>query len=117
MSRIKWTGDRQVQQRMRDYGDQVKRAKIAVANYWAPVIETYAKTHRPWMDRTGNARAALHAFVQELSNDTVALYLSHGVDYGLWLEIKYAGRYAIIMPTLQAHYDEVGKMLRGIFGR
>ncbi|MDQ7034353.1 MAG: hypothetical protein Q9P01_05810, partial [Anaerolineae bacterium] len=58
----------------------------------------------------------LHAWVDELSNDTVRLYLSHGlVDYGIYLETKYAGRYAIIWPTIQRHLPEIQKMLQEIF--
>ncbi len=114
-ARIEWSGDDVVRANMAAYGQRVQAAKLAVANYWAPVLEAYAKENAPWTDRTGNARQALHSFVRELSSDTVALYLSHGMSYGVFLELRWAGRYAVILPTLQQHYGAVAQMLRDIF--
>ena len=114
--RVEWSNTRDVREGMERYRKDVKRAIRQVAEYWKPVIETYAREHAQWTDRTGNARRGLHSFVEELSEDTVALYLAHGMDYGLHLELKYAGKYAIILPALEAHYGEIGRMLKGIFG-
>jgi len=115
--RIQWSGDREVRLRMDQYGRDVSRTIHRVAQYWQPVLEAYAKDHAPWTDRTGNARQSLHTFIEELSADTVALYLAHGVDYGVHLETMGAGKYSIIAPTLRAHYSQIADMLRGIFGR
>jgi len=134
-TRIEWTGTAQQRQAMAQYGVQVRQAVIRVGNYWAAVIEAEAKRRATWQDRTSNARQALRAYVNssapekfgagqygypnpnDLARDTVALYLSHGMEYGIHLETKYQGRYAIIMPTLQRHYPMISKMLREIFGR
>ncbi len=115
-SSVKWSGERQVVARLAVYEKKVLEAVRGVADYFAPVVEAYAKDHAPWKDETGNARQALHGFVEELGRDVVALYLAHGMDYGIFLERRWAGKYAIILPTLQAHYGEVAKMLEGIFG-
>lgn len=112
---VRWDGDDRVVRNMAVYGERVRQAVRAVADYWAPVIEAYAKDNAAWTDRTGNARQSLHAFVEQLSRDSVALYLAHGVEYGKWLELAHAGRYAIILPALQAHYGPIGEMLRGMF--
>lgn len=98
------------------YGERVSRAVRMVAGYYAPVLESYAKTNASWTDRTSNARQSLHTFVEELGRDTVALYLSHGMNYGIHLEMRYAGRYAIIWPTIEAHVGAIGRMLQGVFG-
>jgi hypothetical protein len=113
---VKWNGERAVVARMAVYEKKVLEAVRGVADYFAPILEAYAKDHAPWTDETGNARQGLHGFVQELAKDVVAVYLAHGMDYGIHLERRWAGKYAIILPTLQAHYGEVAKMLQGIFG-
>lgn len=114
---IRWYGIEEMQMNIRRYGDAVHFAVVQVANYWAPVIETFAKNNAPWTDRTANARQSLHAWVEELSKDTVNLYLSHGVSYGIFLEVRFAGQYAIIWPTLEQHLEPIAQMLRGIFGQ
>ncbi len=114
--RVDWGGtDKIVARNMGLYGQRAKNAAKSVANYWAPIVEAYAKENANWTDQTANARQTLHAFVDDAANDAVAIYLSHGMDYGLWLEIANSGKYAIILPALEAHYDPIIKMLREIF--
>ena len=115
-SSIQWRGTVDMGRNCTIYGNKVIEAVNQVAAYFAPVLETYAKREAPWQDRTSNARQTLHAWTEQLSKDAVALYLSHGMYYGKFLESKYAGRYAIIWPTIQAHLGEILKMLKGIFG-
>ena len=102
--------------KMDDYGMKVQQAKVAVATYFAPIIETYAKTYARWEDQTGNARQGLHAWVEEESEEVVKLFLAHGVEYGLWLEVRWAGKYAIIWEALSASLNDIAEMLQGIFG-
>jgi uncharacterized alkaline shock family protein YloU len=47
------------------------------------------------------ARDGLDVDVYE-EGQTVNIALYHTVDYGLWLEVIQGGRYAVIMPTLEA---------------
>lgn len=113
---MNWAGDAQVLSAMDAYGDKVQRAVRQIADYWAGVMEAYAKQNAPWTDQTANARQALHAFVEDVSSDgSVALYLSHGMDYGLWLEIRWAGRYAIIWPTIEEHIPQIRAMVQRVF--
>lgn len=97
-----------------NYSQDVLDAIEEVALYLAPILEGHAKLTAPWQDRTGNARQSLFAVV-DVARDIVTLYLSHGMEYGLWLEVRYAGRYAVILPTLQAHYSMIDDMLQDIF--
>lgn len=60
----------------------------------------YARTNAPWDDRTGDARAGLEAEYVE-DDFTLNLVLYHTVDYGPWLEIRWGGKYAVILPTLE----------------
>jgi len=93
------------------YGDRVLQAAYAVATYMALVIEAYARQNARWTDRTGNARAGLHTLV-DVAAELVVIYLTHGVDYGKYLETIAAGKWAIIMPALQAHYGQVMQMFQ-----
>jgi len=121
---------------IRQYGDKIKQAVVAVALFIGARMEAYAKANAPWTDRTANARQGLFYAVgseagdevsgsanlsgQEseaisVGKDIVALYLSGSMSYQVFLELCNAGKYAIIMKTMEAHYNELMQMLRGIF--
>lgn len=112
---VQWDGLEAMKARIEEYGRRCHQAVIAVCVYIAPIIETYAKQNARWTDRTSNARQGLNAFVQEISQDIVRIYLAGGVDYQIWLEVRWAGKYAIIWESLQAHFDTITKMLQDIF--
>lgn len=59
----------------------------------------YMKSNAPWEDQTGQARAGLTAEVFATDND-LGLLLYDVEDYEVWLEIRWGGRYAIIIPTM-----------------
>ena len=78
--------------------DDVAAEEFEIA---AREVETYAKANAVWSDRTGQARAGLRAWADHYGN-VVSVTLSHGVDYGYWLEVIQNGRFAIIRPTIEA---------------
>lgn len=114
-AKLEWRGTVEMGRNCTIYGNKVIEAVNQVALYFAPVLETYAKANKKWVDRTGNATQSLHSFVEMFSKDAVHLILSHGVFYGIFLESKYASRYSIIWPTLQAHLQAIFKMVKDIF--
>lgn len=61
-------------------------------------IEAWLKANAPWKDDTGEARRQL--FCRVLTDSIVSIEMGHGVSYGLWLELKNSGKYAIIGPAL-----------------
>lgn len=67
----------------------------------AAAVLDYAQANAPWSDRSGLARSGLGTDVYE-EDGNVNLVLFHTVDYGIWLETIQSGRFAIIMPTLEA---------------
>lgn len=87
-------------------------AEIAtIVDYSATRAEAYARENAPWTDRTGNARSGLftapfHAFGSNHGYD-----ISHSVPYGIYLETRWEGRYAIIEPTVQAMGPELMSMV------
>ena len=59
------------------------------------------KANRPWTDRTNMAKTLLDAKVSQPDANTIRITLSHGVEYGIWLELAHGKNYAIIEPTIR----------------
>lgn len=123
---VKWTGDEQLKRNMKEYGRLVNKAVEDLALVYAEAIQTEARNNAPWTDQTSNARQTLRAYINkkapagypnphQMARDTVVLYLSHGMDYGKWLEIANGGKYSIIMPTLERYYPQVMASVKRIF--
>lgn len=70
-------------------------------------LENYAKQNRPWTDRTGAARQRLKGTVDHPTQVEWVITLSHGVDYGIYLEFAHERKYAIIYPTLQLKSQDI----------
>lgn len=79
---------------------RVDAAVDLVFDYAVATAETAMRTNAPWHDRTGNARAGLGAIHNADPMRSHTLTLFHSVSYGIWLELRWSGRYAIIGPTL-----------------
>lgn len=85
---------------MYDYYERRTRALIRrVLQFWRPQIVAWMKTNAAWTDQTGQARKRLHAEIEEMVNE-LAIVLDHGMDYGVFLELKNAGKFAIIGPAV-----------------
>jgi hypothetical protein len=78
---------------------KVRRAALITAHHMAPQVEAYMKNNAPWTDRTGNARNGLAARAYE-SGKEIGIVLYHQVSYGIWLEVRFSGKNAIINPTI-----------------
>ena len=86
-----------------------ERAETAILMYGknqSKELESYAKRNAPWTDRTTMARKSLRGDAMKIENG-VRITLSHGVEYGLWLELANEKRYAIIKPTIEAKGKDV----------
>lgn len=73
-----------------------------IAQEFARDLVAYAQLNAPWNDRTGDARAGLSTEVEVAIRDEILVSLFHTVDYGIWLEVRWGGKYAIIDPTIEA---------------
>jgi hypothetical protein len=98
------------------YGQHVERAMLEAAENLARQAEMEMRRDAPWQDQSGEARRALDAKAWQSPDGNVTLTLAHGVDYGVYLEFKNGGRYAIVGPTLQRLYPELEAAMRDIFG-
>ncbi|AXN43467.1 hypothetical protein MM1218R_01519 [Mycobacterium marinum] len=82
--------------------------------------EAYMKEHAPWRDSTGNRKDRVPGAARSGLNTTTSLEFSHksitfshGVDYGIWLEIENNGKDQIIMPSVAVMAKRLMKSLRG----
>ena len=83
----------------------------------AAKLKADMQINRPWTDRTGMAKARLDTVVSQPDNNTVRITLSHGVSYGIWLELAHEKNYAIIGPTIQREGPKITDELKGIMDR
>jgi hypothetical protein len=99
--------------RLRAFPLAMDSALAAFTAYEAPQVEAYMKQHAPWTDRTGNARSGLRADpFGNASQRGIVIY--HTMPYGIWLEVRFNGRYAIINPTLLAEGRRIMGDLRDL---
>ena len=69
-------------------------------DYMEPRASSKMRENATWVDRTGNARNGLFADHLKIPMVVHRLVLYHTMPYGLWLEIRWSGRYAVIGPTM-----------------
>lgn len=80
----------------------------------AKQLEAKMKMNRPWTDRTGMAKALLNTSISQRSLGTVRITLSHGVEYGIWLELANEKNYAVIEPTIKEESPKIINDLKGL---
>lgn len=110
--RLVW-GDESLMAGIREGNERVHAKVMSVLEYKAPQVEAHMKVNAPWTDQTGNARQGLAAQAFD-EGDNMGIVLYHQVPYGIWLEVKNSGQYAIIDPTLEVMGPEVMRSLERI---
>lgn len=98
MADFRWRGD--LEGNLKTMGLQNKRAMVVAGNAIAAESQAYMRSNANWQDQSGNARNGLKAQTIVAKN-LVAVVLYHSVPYGIWLEVRWSGKYAIIMPTVE----------------
>lgn len=83
----------------------------------ASEIQAKMKVNRPWTDRTGMAKALLNAKVSQPNDNTIRITLSHGVNYGIWLELAHEKNYAIIAPTIREEGPRIVEDLNNLMSK
>jgi len=96
---------------------QLDRGVAGVMEYWDSRIEATMKVGATWTDRTGNARLGLRAVAGHEPFVSHWIDLFHSVSYGIWLEVRWAGKYAIVIPTLITAGPKVMGTLNKLFAR
>ena len=111
----------------------LKRDLAQAAALSALAMEAEAKANAPWRDDTGAARTGLQGS-SSASGNTITITLSHAMEYGQWLELKWpvdqpppdldgfdlefleAGRYAILWPTIEDELPRLKAAIERILG-
>lgn len=96
---IEWN-DKVLARKLATMPERVDRYLSGVVRYHRPSTEAMAKRNAPWTDRTSNARNGLFANAVIEPKKRYAIVLAHSVPYGIWLEVRFSGRYAVILPTV-----------------
>lgn len=101
---------------LKRFNGNVNALVAGVVVYRADKAVSYMKTGAKWKDRTGNARATLAAFSLH-GDDFHEIHLHGGVAYQIWLEVRWAGRLAIIGPAVKYQGLALMNQLRGLLGK
>ena len=96
---------------------KLKAAIMVYLNYQSNKLTSYMQINRPWRDRTGEAKRRLNVKPTSPDSETLRLVLSHGVPYGVWLEMANEKRYAIINPTIKTQGPKVVEGLQDILSK
>ena len=97
--------------------DRIDGQVHAVVARQADSAAGWMKTNARWTDRTGNARGGLSSKVGWIPKKEHSITVFHRVSYGIFLEVRWAGRFAIILPTLQKYGPDTMRMLENLFSR
>lgn len=100
-----------------DFETKAQAALRMYAETAAQKLEGSARENAPWTDRTSAARNRLNCKVEDQGNGAQLLALSHGVDYGLWLELAHEKNYAILQPTINKEGPEILSGLSNLLQR
>jgi len=113
MMGVRMTGVGRVNHNLDRLDDQMKDAVKRIFQYFAQVAENEMKVGARWTDRTGVARAGL---VAEASDDgrSFTLTLASMASYGIWLEVRWSGKYAIVGPVMESTGHQLAKMIADV---
>lgn len=97
--------------RVERYARNLLNAVYVLASEWASRLADEAKATHPWANRTGEAEAKLFGRATRLAAGAL-IVLGHGAAHGIYLERRWAGRWAVIMPVLQRNYAAIMQSLQ-----
>lgn len=98
---VVWRGLEVLSNNINRRGKSLNTSRKLAMEKLAKEMEEYAKENARWNDRTTNARQGLQGYaIHDDAKQISTAYLSHGEDYGVWLELMNAGEFAIITPTI-----------------
>lgn len=100
-----------------EFWNKMQASLYAHCEFQADNLRGHMRSNAPWTDHTGNARNGLDAKGYFDGADEYGIVLFHQVPYGITLETRNSGMYAIIEPTIQSEGPLVLSDLEGLFGR
>jgi hypothetical protein len=101
---------------LKNFDGDVNALVAGVVDFQGVKAMAWMKVNAKWKDRTGNARQTLAAY--GLHADTWhEIRLHGGMPYQIWLEVRWAGRYAVIIPAVRFMGLALMNRLRGIVNK
>lgn len=79
---------------------RAEEAILILAHQGGLKLQNFARENRKWTDRTGAARQRLTGGAERIDAG-YRIYLAHGVDYGIWLELAHEKRFSIIPQAIE----------------
>ncbi len=80
--------------------EKLNESLQTVADFAAADFKNYAKANAPWVDRSGMLRRSIDSATSfEKGILEIALYDQE--DYGVYLELGFEKKYAILLPTVE----------------
>lgn len=114
-SQVTWD-DRALYNNLRTFNARADRFITAAVGYHATRAVGFARQNAPWADRTSNARNGLFA-TAERDAPRYRIIVGHSVPYGVWLEVRWSGRYQIIRPTIDHEGPELMRTVQTMYAR
>lgn len=109
---VVWQKD-EISPNLKKMGMKFHPRMMALMTYNAQAMQDDMRVNASWTDRTSNARNGLFAkAVYDAGSRKYIIVLYHTVPYGIWLEMRWSGKYAIINPTMQTGGPQVMSDLR-----
>lgn len=68
-----------------------------------------------WYNRTGQAAAGMNTEAK-MSNDFISLIMSHGVQYGTYLELANDRVHAAIYPVMMTYFSQYMQDINKLYG-
>ncbi len=101
---------------LKHFDGDLNKLVAATVDYRADKCIAFMKTNAKWTDRTGNARATLNAQTAH-SDKSHMIRLYGGMPYQIWLELRFAGRLAVIGPAVKYQGLALMNQLRGLVNK
>lgn len=101
-----WQGLEAIDSNLIDWNDQLHDSIRDAMESLKDEMVNYMKENALWTDHPGenrDARDNLQGSVVWTDKEHFTIMLGHGsqVYYGIWLEVRWGGRYAIVLPTVE----------------
>jgi hypothetical protein len=110
-NRVTWD-DRAIVKTLNSITPKMDAFIYATCQYHASGAQTYARKNAKWTDRTSNARNGLFGkALRDRAGGRYGIVVFGTVNYQPWLEVRFSGRYAIILPTIQDRGPKLMKTL------
>lgn len=114
------------------FDERIHNRMVVISQFHAQRAQALMRENAPWTDRTSNARNGLFATPfytlgsggpgrdargRFTSGDstTYGVVLYHSVPYGIWLETRWAGRLAALLPVLSSEGQEFMLSVAALF--